>query len=110
MRLALDALADRLVSSDDEDPVFFNFEAGIFSIKVAGEAIVLAGHGASWQHGVTVPAKKLRSLPKRLMRDPTYISLWESCLIIDSYRYEHLIEVTKTTAEMGQAERQGPQG
>jgi hypothetical protein len=110
LRLALKPLADRLASLDDEDPVFFNFEAGIFSIKVAAEAFVMAGQGASWQHRVTVPAKSLRNLPKRLMRDPTFISLWASCLIIGRHDYKHLVGVTETTSEMGQAERQGPQG
>jgi hypothetical protein len=87
LRLALKSLAKRIASLADEAPVLFAFQTGVFYIEVGGEAIVMAAKGEGWPYPVTVLAGKLRNLPKRFMHDTILISVWDSSLLIDGYRY-----------------------
>ena len=93
LRLALKALADQIVSVDDEALVLIGFKDGTLSIQGRGDTMVLPAKGTSWPQQVTKPAGSLRPFAKRLLSDPVSVSIWESCLIIDRRRYPGVVDM-----------------
>jgi hypothetical protein len=94
MKLALKTLAEHLANLPDIEPVDVGFDGKVLSFRVAGYLVVLAAEGTPWPSQFTLPAGKLRWLPKRLMSAWVGVSVWRSHLYIERYRYDGIVEKT----------------
>ncbi len=102
-RLALKTLDEHLSLLPDSATVIFSFDGFMLSIRVDGNVVALPGEGLPWVVRFKMNAGQLRHLPKRLMRECIYLSIWESRLTIDRRTYEGNIDVS---ALAGRAEIQ----
>ena len=94
LRLALKTLADQLAVVGDNAPIIFGFDGGVFSMQCGEKMIALPGEGVAWPQQFTLPAGKLRHLPKRLMSEQISVSVWDSHLWIDRWRFSGVEDVT----------------
>jgi hypothetical protein len=92
--LALKTLAEHLANLPDIEPVAVGFDGKVLSFRLAGHLVVLAAEGTPWPSQFTLPAGKLRNLPKRLMNAWVDVSVWRSHLQIDRSRYDGIVEKT----------------
>jgi len=92
MKLALKTLAHHLAEVEDTEPVVFGFDGKVLLFRVSGNIVALAAEGSSWMSHFSLPAGKLRSLPKRLMRANVDVSVWRSRLNIERFRYDGIVE------------------
>ena len=89
MRLALKTLREHLSYLPDSVPVVFCFDGSVLSIRFEGQIVALAGQGLPWAVCFSIRAGELlRRLPKRFMHECIGVSIWESQLTIDGWRYE----------------------
>lgn len=93
LRLALKTLKEYLAKAEDVEPVEIGFDGKVLSFRLAGNVVVLAAEGSPWPTSFTLPAGKLRPLPKRLMSADIDVSVWRSRLNIDGSRYDGIVEV-----------------
>lgn len=93
MKLALKSLAEHLTTVDAETPVDFSFDGSVLTIRCAAKVCVTPAKGQAWNQVFSMPAGKLHGLPKRLMRDPIEVSVWQSCLTIGNRRYSGVATV-----------------
>jgi len=92
MRLALKTLREHLSYLPDRAPVVFCFDGSVLSIYLEDQIVALAGQGLAWAVRVSIRAGELRRLPKRFMHECVGISIWESQLTIDGWRYNGTID------------------
>lgn len=92
MKLALKTLAHHLAEVEDTEPVVIGFDGKVLLFRVSDNLVALAAEGSSWMSHFSLPAEKLRSLPKRLMRANVDVSVWRSRLNIDRFRYDGIVE------------------
>jgi hypothetical protein len=92
LKLALKSLARHLTKVEDNEPVEVSFDGKVLSFRVAGNVVVLAAVGSPWTSSFSLPAGKLRRLPKRLMNAHVDVSVWRSWLNIDRWRYDGIVE------------------
>jgi hypothetical protein len=102
MRLALKTLREHLSYLPDSAPVVFYFDGSVLSIHLEGQIVALAGQGLAWAVRFSIRAGELRRLPKRFMHECIGISIWESQLTIDGWRYDGTIDACASggTAEI----------
>jgi hypothetical protein len=102
MRLALKTLHEHLSYLPDSAPVVFYFDGSVLSIHLEGQVVALAGQGLAWAVRFRIRAGELRRLPKRFMHECIGISIWESQLTIDGWRYDGTIDACASsgTAEI----------
>ena len=93
LKLALKTLKEHLAKVEDVEPVEIGFDGKVLSFRLAGNLVVLAAEGAPWVSHFTVPAGKLRPLPKRLMSADVDVSVWRARLKIDQSKYDGIVEV-----------------
>jgi hypothetical protein len=87
MKLAIKTLTEQLASVDAETPVNLSFDGNVLTIRCADTVCVTPAIGQAWDQAFSVPAEKLNWLPKRLMRDPIEVCVYDSCLTIGNRRY-----------------------
>ena len=92
MKLALKTLAHHLAEVEDTEPVVIGFDGKVLLFRISGNLVVLAAEGSSWMSYFSLPAGKLRSLPKRLNSVNVEVSVWRSRLNIDRFRYDGIVE------------------
>jgi hypothetical protein len=93
LRLALNSLADYLTLAADDEPVKFDFHGSVLCIRCMEREIVVGAKSDSLGFHCSVPAGKLRMLPKRLMSENVDVSIWMERLQIDRCRYDGLVEL-----------------
>jgi hypothetical protein len=101
MRLALNTLREHISYLTDSAPVVFCFDGSVLSIRLEREIVALAGQGLPWAVCFSVKAGELRRLPKRFKRECVKLSIWESRLTIDGWRYEGTIEAYAPVGRAG---------
>lgn len=84
-RLALRRVADLIGDSADDISVTFSFDGQALSIRVGNQLTIVHASGDRWQNDYWLPASQLRRLPRRLMHNPVYFSIWGDRLEIDSW-------------------------
>lgn len=97
-RLALRQLGLQALISADETPVIFKFDGEVLTIRCDDCLIAVAASGSAWPRQYVLPARQLRRLPRRLMYNPIWVSVWESALTIANHRYSGLREITDDPA------------
>ncbi|MDP2646515.1 MAG: hypothetical protein Q8P24_16370 [Desulfobacterales bacterium] len=97
LRLALKALRDQISIEDDTALLEVGFEGGVLSFRCGGKVVALPAEGHPWTLRYTVPAGKLRKLPKRLMETQIDISIWDSRLTIGHWCYGGVMEMSGDT-------------
>jgi hypothetical protein len=94
LKLALKQLADHLAGADDADPVEFVFDGEKLLIRCAKNIVVMPADGKAWESKYTIPAGKLRGLPKRLTSETICLSVWRRSLTIDRTVYHGIMPAT----------------
>lgn len=95
MKLALKDLTDILSYADDDEAVLFDFDGRVLTIKCADKSVLVAAEGSAWPSMFQLFKRDFRRLPKRLMNPIVEVSIWETRLLLGSYRYEVFSEVPK---------------
>lgn len=90
LRLALNSLSEIISEVDDLEPIEFTFDGTVLKIVCSGRVVVTPGKGKPWSSIFTIAAGALRTLPKRLMRDPLVVSCWKGRLQLDRNFYDGL--------------------
>ncbi len=93
LRLALNSLAEYLASAPDDAPVRFDFYGSVLCIRCMKEEIAVGAKSDCLGFHCSVPAGKLRTLPKRLMSENVDVSIWMERLQIDRCCYKGIIEL-----------------
>jgi hypothetical protein len=93
-RLALKTLGEHLTALPDRAAVVFSFDGSVLTIRFDGKVVALPGEGLPWAVRFKANAGQLRQLPKRLMRECIYLSIWESRLTIDRKIYDGTIDLS----------------
>ena len=91
MRLGLKRLTELLATAEDDCPVEFRFDGSILSIHCDSGVIPMPAEGKPWEQAYSLPAAKLRRVPKRLMRDPIEVSIRDSSVTIAGWFYQGAI-------------------
>lgn len=104
LRVALKSLGKILTTADDEAEVVFGFDGAVLTIRCVGKIVAMSGEGTPWRRHYTIPAEKLRNLPKRLMREWLEVSVWEGRLTIGRNSYAGVLvaessQATKTNGD-----------
>jgi len=92
LKVALKSLAEELLEVGDDSLVTFGFDGRVLSMRCIGREMVVGAEGDPWPASYTLPAGKLRNLPKRLLRRQVDISVWEGTLQIDRCRYDGITD------------------
>ena len=87
VRLALKTLAEQLGNVDDDTAVTIQFDGSVLTLRCAGKIIPMMADGLPWTELYSIRAGALRRLPKRLMREMVEVSIWDSALQIDTWRF-----------------------
>ena len=85
LRMALKTLAGNLATMNDEALVHFGFDGSVLKIECDNKVVALSAEGTAWQNRFSIPAGKLRILPRRIMRELAEIYVWEDQLYIARY-------------------------
>lgn len=93
LKLALRSLARYLTNIEDTELLEVAFDGDVLSFRLPGNQIVLAAKGAPWKSRFSIPAGKLRRLPKRIMSEYVEVSVWRSRLNIGRHSYDGVVEV-----------------
>ncbi len=100
LKLVLKSLSKHLEPVADTETVEIGFDGKVLSFRLSEKIVVSVAEGSAWLSTFTIPAWKLRKLPKRLMNNKVDVSIWESRLQIGQYRYGGIIEaVLNSTVE-----------
>lgn len=94
-RLGLKELAEAIEEAADEATIRLEFDGELLRVRIRGRAIVLPGRGEPWPEIYEIATDRLRSLPRRLSRDPVGFEIWEGALSIGNWRYEGVVSVFK---------------
>jgi len=92
LKLALKTLAEMLLEADDASPVTIGFDGRVLSMRCLAKEMIVGAEGEAWPACYTLPAGKLRNLPKRLMSRHVGVSIWEGKLQIGSCRYDGIVD------------------
>ena len=92
LRVALKTVQDIVDQAKEEAPVVFAFDGAVLTLRCEGKTVALPAEGAAWLTRYSLPAKQLRKLPKRLMRDTLEVSIWEGRLSLASWAYGGVVE------------------
>ena len=98
MQLAINTLREHLSCLPDNVPVVFYFDGSVLSIRCEGQIIALAGQGLPWAVRFSTKAGEFRRLPRRFKREHVELSIWESKLTIDVWRYDGTIDSCSSTS------------
>jgi hypothetical protein len=79
--------------------VTFAFDGSVLSVRCAEKSMVMAAEGTPWTTSYTIPADKLRELPKRLMDKRVIVSVWQTRLQIARRWYEGAASVGEDPIE-----------
>ena len=90
-RVALKELSRHLANAENAERVFFSFDGEVLKVRCGINLVAVPAKGAAWTNKYAIEAHALRLLPKRLMRDPIEVSLWEFGLIISGCRYSPIL-------------------
>ena len=91
-RIALNTMAEYF-KVDTSSKVIFSFDGNVLRIDYTGKVIPLPGKGKKWPNSYSIPARCLENLPKRLMKERVFFSIWKSQLYIGGYVYPGVEEV-----------------
>ncbi len=94
-KLGLKELADTIAEAADEATVRLEFDGEVLRCRIRECVVVLPGRGEPWPEIYEIAADRLRSLPRRLSRDPVGFEIWEGALSIANWRYEGVVPVSK---------------
>lgn len=93
LRVALKTVQRIVDEAGDEAPVIFAFDGAVLTLWCAGKTVAFPAEGTAWPTRYSLPAKPLRRLPKRLMRDTLGVSFWNGRLNLASCAYDGVSEV-----------------
>lgn len=97
-RMAVRKLELGLVASADDEPVVFAFDGHVLSIQVAETEIAISADGEAWAERYSIPASRLRRLPKRFSRPQVEFGVHQSHLTIGSWVYSGVLICRSGTA------------
>ncbi len=95
IKLALKSLEKYLKEVEDTEPVEISFDGKALSFKVGKNNVIITAEGSPWKTAFSLPAGKLRQLPKRFTKSYIYVSVDVPFLRIDRYRYDRVVELEK---------------
>lgn len=87
LRVALKTLQEVLATLEDEADVSISFDGEALKIWRDGKGVILPAEGQPWKNRFTIPAERLRSLPKRIMDEIVEVSVWEETLNVGRNRF-----------------------
>lgn len=87
LRLALNDLRARAVNAEPLDVVEVMFDGETLTIRGGGKLLSMPASGTAWPDPFHVAFTALMHLPKRLMRSPVVVDIWQGSLGIDRYRF-----------------------
>lgn len=93
MRLALKNLTELLAKADDAREVEFAFNGSVLLIQCIGQVIAMPAAGTAWPTKFTIPAERLRQLPKRLLDKEVGVSVYKGLLHIGRMGYKSVAEI-----------------
>ncbi|HEV8363085.1 MAG TPA: hypothetical protein VGQ52_06180 [Gemmatimonadaceae bacterium] len=93
VRLALKKLHQQLASVSPDATVTVSFDGTVLTMRCEKTVIAVSANGSPWTQKYEIRAGALEPLPKRLMRDPVDVSVWNSTLMIGNQRYAGVVPV-----------------
>lgn len=88
LRFALNTLSDIVALADRDAEVRFAFDGSVLSIRCATQLVPMPAEGVQWEHSYTIPAGRLRRLPKRFTRAQLEVSVYNEMLHIGRRAYK----------------------
>jgi len=74
--------------AESTELVSFEFDGEVLRIKTPGEFIAIPAQGTSWDQAYFLRLSQLDFLPKRIMRVPVSLSIWEGMLTIGNRGFQ----------------------
>ena len=93
MRLALRKLREHVSSVSPEALVTVAFDGTVLEIRCEQMVLAMSASGAPWTKKWGIRAGALQPFPRRLMRDPVDVSVWQATLQIGDQRYAGLVSL-----------------
>ena len=87
LKQAIRSLRDKIENANQGIDVIFGFDGEILTIRLGADLIAIPAKGNSWGECYVLKVNLLENLPKRIMRDPTYVSFWDGKLSIADWGY-----------------------